>query len=138
AKSVPALVGRSKAYEMTGNLDKALADIRAALATAPDHSVGIAAQDRIKNKIAMASGGGAQTARADHAGVRVALVIGNSRYKTVDPLANPARDAKLVADAISRSGFASVRTVVDGTRDDIATALKKFSADAANADWAVI
>ena len=136
-KAVQALIGRSRAYEMAGSLDKALADIQAALAIAPQHSVGLAAQDRVKSKIAIASGA-APAPKTDHAGVRVALVIGNSNYKAVDKLGNPARDAKLVADAISRSGFASVRTIVDGTRDDIAAALKKFSADAANADWAVI
>ena len=135
--AVQALIGRGRAYEMAGNLDKALADIQAALATAPDNSVALAVQDRLKSKIAIASGA-AQAQKADHAGVRVALVIGNSKYKAVDPLGNPARDAKLVADALSRAGFANVRTLVDGTRDDMTTALKKFSADAANADWAVI
>jgi len=135
-RDVPALIGRAKGYEISGDLNKALADVQAALAIAPQHSVGLAAQDRIKSKIAMASGGAA--ANPDHAGVRVALVIGNSNYKVVDPLTNPARDAKLVADAISRAGFANVRTLIDGTRDDIAAALKKFTTDAANADWAVI
>jgi uncharacterized caspase-like protein len=43
-----------------------------------------------------------------------------------------------VADAISRAGFANVRTLVDGNRDEMNAALKKFTADAANADWAVI
>jgi uncharacterized caspase-like protein len=122
---------------MAGSLDQALADVQAALAIAPQHSVGLAVQDRIKSKIAMASGTAAP-AKTDHAGVRVALVIGNSGYKAVDALANPARDAKLVADAISRAGFVNVRTVIDGTRNDMTAALKKFAADAANADWAVI
>lgn len=135
-KDVPALIGRARGYEASGDLVKALADVRAALAIAPQHSVGLAVQDRIKSKIAMASG--AATANPDHAGVRVALVIGNSSYKAVDPLANPARDAKLVADAISRAGFVNVRTLIDGTRDQINAALKKFATDAANADWAVI
>ncbi len=136
-KSVRALIGRSRAYEMGGNLDKALADIQAALAIAPDNSVALAVQDRLKSKIAIASGT-APPPKTDHAGVRVALVIGNSKYKAVDPLDNPARDAKLVADTLSRAGFANVRTLIDGTRDAMTAALKKFSADAANADWAVI
>jgi tetratricopeptide (TPR) repeat protein len=136
-KEAPALVARGRAYEMSGNLDKAMADIQAALVMAPQNSVALAVQDRLKSKIAIASGA-APAPNMDHAGVRVALVIGNSKYKAVDPLGNPARDAKLVADALSRAGFSNVRTLVDGTRDDMTAALKKFSADAANADWAVI
>jgi tetratricopeptide (TPR) repeat protein len=136
-RAVHALIGRGRAFEMAGTLDKALADIQAALAIAPDNSVALAVQDRLKSKIAIASGT-APPPKTDHAGVRVALVIGNSKYKAVDPLGNPARDAKLVADALSRAGFANVRTLIDGTRADMAAALKKFSADAANADWAVI
>jgi tetratricopeptide (TPR) repeat protein len=136
-QDAPALIARARAYEMAGNLDKALADVQAALAIAPQNSVGLAVQDRLKSKIAIASGM-APPPKADHAGVRVALVIGNSKYRGVDPLGNPARDAKLIADALSRSGFANVRTLIDGSRDDMSAALKKFSADAANADWAVI
>ncbi len=135
--AVPALIGRGRAYEMAGSLDKALADIQAALAVAPQNSVALAVQDRLKSKIAIASGA-TPAPKADHAGVRVALVIGNSKYRAVDALGNPARDAKLIADALSRAGFANVRTLIDGTRDDMTAALKKFSADAANADWAVI
>ena len=136
-RSVQAMVARGRAYEMAGTLDKAMADIQAALAIAPDNSVAQAVQDRLKSKMAIASGA-APAPKADHAGVRVALVIGNSAYKAVDPLTNPARDAKLIADALSRSGFANVRTLIDGSRSDMTAALKKFAADAANADWAVI
>ncbi len=136
-RAVQALIARGRAFEMAGTLDKAQADVQAALAIAPDNSVALAVQDRLKSKIAIASGA-APAPKADHAGVRVALVIGNSKYKAVDALGNPARDAKLIADALSRAGFANVRTLIDGTRDDMAAALKKFSADAANADWAVI
>ena len=39
------------------------------------------------------------------AGKRVALVVGNSRYQHDRPLANPANDARLVAQALQRSGF---------------------------------
>jgi len=136
-QNAPALIARGRAYEMAGNLNKALADVQAALAIAPQNSVGLAVQDRLKAKIAIASGT-APPPKGDHAGVRVALVIGNSKYKAVDQLGNPARDAKLIADALSRAGFANVRTLIDGSRDDMSAALKKFSADAANADWAVI
>jgi TPR repeat protein/uncharacterized caspase-like protein len=45
---------------------------------------------------------GAGPARADK---RVALVIGNSAYKNIGPLDNPANDAKLMADTLRRLGF---------------------------------
>jgi hypothetical protein len=37
---------------------------------------------------------------AAHAEKRVALVIGNSAYQTVEKLANPAADAKLMSDTL--------------------------------------
>src|ERR1043166_4507056 len=45
---------------------------------------------------------GADTARADK---RVALVIGNSAYKNIARLDNPANDAKLMANTLRRLGF---------------------------------
>src|SRR5260221_2262319 len=45
---------------------------------------------------------GADTARADK---RVALVIGNSAYKNISRLENPANDAKLMANTLRRLGF---------------------------------
>jgi TPR repeat protein len=44
----------------------------------------------------------ADTARADK---RVALVIGNSAYKNISRLDNPANDAKLMANTLRRLGF---------------------------------
>jgi len=40
-----------------------------------------------------------------HADTRVALVVGNSEYKHVTPLTNPANDAKLIAKTLSDLGF---------------------------------
>ena len=45
-----------------------------------------------------------------HAEKRVALVIGNSAYRSVAPLPNPAADAKLMSDTLHRSAFASSAT----------------------------
>ena len=36
---------------------------------------------------------------------RVALIIGNSAYKSVDRLLNPANDARLIAATLKESGF---------------------------------
>jgi formylglycine-generating enzyme required for sulfatase activity len=39
---------------------------------------------------------------------RIALVVGNSTYRHVTPLANPANDAKLIVETLQRLGFAVV------------------------------
>ena len=135
-QNVGALLQRAKAFELSRNLSAARADYQTALNIIPSHGVATAGLERIDGKMAAASG--AKRPVIDHAGVRVALVIGNSHYKAVDALANPERDAKLLADAFNRSGFAKVQLVIDGTRDGLLAALKSFAADAANADWAVV
>jgi tetratricopeptide (TPR) repeat protein len=135
-QNVAALLQRAKAFEQSRNLSGARADFQAALNIIPSHGVATAGLERIDGKIAAASGG--KRPVIDHAGVRVALVIGNSHYKAVDTLANPERDAKLLAAAFNRSGFEKVQLVIDGTRDGLLAALKSFAADAANADWAVV
>ena len=69
---------------------------------------------------------------------RVALVIGNSRYRSVPALPNPGGDAVAVADALRAVGFADVRLVNDTTRDGLVDALKSFATAADSADWAVV
>jgi TPR repeat protein len=51
---------------------------------------------------------------------RVALVIGNADYQHVDRLANPVNDAKLVADALRKSGFTLVGGAVQQNIDKAA------------------
>lgn len=72
------------------------------------------------------------------AGKRVALVIGNSAYQNVPPLANPANDAATIAATFKDAGF----DVVDSRRDlsavEIRRALRDFSDAALGADIAVI
>src|SRR5690348_14161009 len=40
---------------------------------------------------------------------RIALVIGNSGYRHIDRLANPANDARAVAAALRQAGFTLIR-----------------------------
>ena len=58
--------------------------------------------------IAAASIAAACTATPAQADRRVALVIGNSSYKSVAPLGNPKNDARLMADTLRELGFAIV------------------------------
>ncbi|MBO0752698.1 MAG: caspase family protein, partial [Bradyrhizobiaceae bacterium] len=71
-------------------------------------------------------------------GRRVALVIGMSAYVNVAPLRNPTNDARAVADAFRRLGFAEVIEREDLTRVRLEEVLKDFGDKAAEADWAVI
>jgi len=50
---------------------------------------------------------------AAHAERRVALVIGNSAYKNVPRLTNPANDATLVGGMFKEAGFDSVDVKLD-------------------------
>lgn len=71
-------------------------------------------------------------------GRRVALVIGNSAYKSVPALPNPVRDAATVADVLRKVGFQSVTLVKDATRDKLVEALRNFTKEADNSDWALV
>jgi uncharacterized caspase-like protein len=57
---------------------------------------------------------------------RVALVIGNSRYQTVDPLDNPVNDATDVASALRALGF-EVILETDADLRTMGSALNRFS-----------
>jgi caspase domain-containing protein len=69
---------------------------------------------------------------------RVALVIGNSAYKSVPRLANPVNDATLVGNMFKKAGFDIVDTKLDLSVVDMRKALREFGAKARDADVAVI
>ena len=69
---------------------------------------------------------------------RVALVIGNSAYQNVAPLANPVNDGTVMASTLKDAGF----DVVDFRRDvpaaETRRALRDFADRARDADIAVV
>jgi len=69
---------------------------------------------------------------------RVALVIGNSQYKQVAQLKNPANDAASLATALRSIGFDSVTLKLDLNQTDLRRTLGRFSREAAGADIALI
>jgi tetratricopeptide (TPR) repeat protein len=73
-----------------------------------------------------------------HQGRRVALVIGNSAYRNVNPLANPRRDAGVVAASLRAVGFDTVMLTGDATHQMLIDALRAFADEAEQADWAAI
>lgn len=78
------------------------------------------------------------TATPAFADKRIALVIGNSAYRKVAPLATPAHDAAVVAAMLKSAGFDSVETGLDLTRDGMSRAMLNFNEKSRDADVAVI
>ncbi|MDQ0472998.1 caspase family protein [Labrys wisconsinensis] len=70
-------------------------------------------------------------------GRRVALVIGNSSYRAVTELPNPARDADLVGGALRQAGV-DVTVAHDLDRSGMVAALNAFADKADGADWAIV
>ena len=69
---------------------------------------------------------------------RVALIIGNSTYKNVQPLANPARDAAAVGAMFKKAGFEVVESKLDLGNTAMRRAIREFTGTAKNADIAVV
>ena len=61
---------------------------------------------------------------------RVALVIGQSNYRAVVPLPNPANDAKAVSQMLTESGF-EVLTAADLSQNELRTKVGDFAAKVA-------
>ena len=67
---------------------------------------------------------------------RVALVIGNSSYRTVAALANPRNDARDIASALQRLGF-DTTVGLDADRAQMEKAIEEFAIKVEGADVAV-
>ncbi|HEX9211449.1 MAG TPA: caspase family protein [Bradyrhizobium sp.] len=78
------------------------------------------------------------TCGSAHAERRVALVIGNSAYKSVPRLANPVNDAALVGGMFKNVGFDSTDIKTDLNAAEMRKALREFGARARDAEVAVI
>ena len=69
---------------------------------------------------------------------RVALVIGMSKYQQVPRLANPARDADVVAALFKQAGFDTVNNQRDLDIVDLRRVIREFSETSRDADIAVV
>lgn len=146
---VRAYVGRGQLFEKRRNLAAARADYRlaanAVAARREDIDTTLAraiAKERLEALLgtaAPAPAGKALPSTPQPAGPRkVALIVGNGAYQNVAPLANPPRDAKLIASTFRELGFATVTTAPDLGRDKFFAALHEFGVEAEKADWAVV
>src|SRR6478736_1080954 len=69
---------------------------------------------------------------------RVALVIGNSSYRNVAKLTNPANDAAAVAAMFKSAGFNTVESKLNLTVSELRKALRDFGNTSRDADVAVV
>ncbi|MFK4590557.1 putative caspase-like protein [Bradyrhizobium diazoefficiens] len=69
---------------------------------------------------------------------RVALVIGNSAYKSAPKLANPVSDAGLIGGMLKKAGFDTVDIRQDLNASEMRKALREFGARTRDADVAII
>src|SRR5258707_14966204 len=69
---------------------------------------------------------------------RVALVIGNSSYRNVAKLSNPANDAAAVATMFKSAGFDTVESKLNLTVGELRKALRDFGNRSRDADVAVV
>ncbi len=69
---------------------------------------------------------------------RVALVIGNSAYKSVTPLPNPAKDAAAIGAMLTKAGFEVVDAREDVPAADMKRMIRDFSDKVRDADIAVV
>jgi tetratricopeptide (TPR) repeat protein len=142
---------RANAHRKKGETDKAIADYRRALALQPDYedakkglSDTLQALPPIQTDTAKAaeeadsSKSTEPAVEAQPAIRRVALVIGNSSYRSVAHLPNPAGDAQLVGDALRAAGIDDVTIAQDLDRSGMIATLKAFTRKADNSDWAMI
>jgi tetratricopeptide (TPR) repeat protein len=134
--AVRAYAGRGELFEKRGDLAQARADYRSAsFALTPFDQIDTAiARKKAQERLAALSPRAPATAVAR----RVALIVGNGAYKNVQPLDNPPRDARLIADTLRAVGFQTVTLANDLTRDNFFDALRAFSRQAEQADWAVV
>jgi tetratricopeptide (TPR) repeat protein len=147
-------VHRGDALGSKGEWLKALEDYQSALTINPSMSKAIAGRDAARLALTSAPRQ-ADTAAAPQVAAataavpdkpkptvvnerRIALVIGNSAYRNVPPLANPVRDATSIADALRRTGFQTVTLLTDLPREKLVDALRSFAQLADAADWALV
>jgi tetratricopeptide (TPR) repeat protein len=142
-KFAAAYQGRGRAYLGKREYERAIADYDRALELDPKLTEVRQGRERAQAALAAqpspakppASQAASPSAASER---RVALVIGNSAYRSVAFLPNPRRDAKAVADALRGTGFQIVEVAMDLDRNAMVKALRAFRNVADKADWAVI
>jgi tetratricopeptide (TPR) repeat protein len=135
-----AIADYDKAIQLAGrNVSAALTDARANALANQERQAQATALAGAQAAPAAATAGPSLAASAQtRPDKRIALVIGNSAYRTVNPLKNPEADAHAIAEEFRKLGFAEVIEKQNLALNDLSAALKDFGDKAVDADWAVV
>jgi tetratricopeptide (TPR) repeat protein len=152
---ISAYAARGLAHEASGDIDSAKRDFQTALNIATggvvksgagggplyfdagSHRYHDIARARLAVLAAAVGGAAVPPARADNAGRRVALVIGNGAYMSAGALANPAKDAAAIARNLKAMGF-ELSEGIDLDRAGMTRVIGEFLRNATNARIAVL
>jgi Tfp pilus assembly protein PilF len=158
-KEASSYFNRAAAYEKKDELERALANYRVVASLSPGDQAAAAAIRQIEQRLAerngsdLAIGWNAPTSNPPdkpalgpstapppliELGRRVALVIGNSAYKKVARLANPANDARMISALFKSAGFDVVQSRYDLDLLSMRRAIRDFSDVARGSDIAVV
>jgi tetratricopeptide (TPR) repeat protein len=125
-----------------GAIEVALARLAALGFAAPEAKLGAASSGLAAGLAAcLAAGANASPANPSATALaerRIALVIGNSAYRSAPPLPNARRDADAIATALRGVGFQTVTLEGDLPKEKLSEALREFARLAEKADWALI
>jgi len=69
--------------------------------------------------------------------IRLALVIGNSKYTNLPQLANPTNDAEAIAETLGKLGYGT-RLLLDASEQELRREVRKFAAESNKADVALV
>ena len=69
--------------------------------------------------------------------VRIALVIGESRYLNLPRLINPEKDARSIAETLQKLGY-NTQLLLDASEGGIRKEIRKFASESSKADVAVV
>jgi tetratricopeptide (TPR) repeat protein len=146
AKDPEIFAERAAVYEAKGQIDRAIADYQSAAdlparsdterKAVADARTRLVALERQRRRPPTSQQ--PEPTAIPTLGRRVALVIGNSAYKSAGRLTNPANDARAMAVSFRRLGFAEVVERYDTDLSTMTAALRDFGDRTANADWAVV
>jgi tetratricopeptide (TPR) repeat protein len=132
-------VNRAKALSAIGDKTGASGDYEYLLVRDPANQEIRNALNELENGSAnttsTSTGSGATTIANSR---RIALVIGNSAYKSVAALPNAYRDAEAIAAGLQRTGFQEVTVQINLGHDKFTDTLRNFARQADAADWAVV
>jgi len=135
-----AYVNRGFAFEGKGEIAKAKADFQSALDKPDKYLFTLRYKQAARARLIVLQTGDAAppaTSRPGSSERRVALVIGNGKYRHAAALPNPANDARLISKSLRDMGF-DVTDGLDLNKDAMKKTINAFLGKAATAKIAVV